>query len=277
MIWLDGHIADPDRLSIGRADRLFEHGLGLFETFRTWAGRAPLLGRHLARLRHSASTLGIDLDPARLPTAADVASLTRSAGLPDALLRLTVTAGQAPDVPPLAWLAAGPLPPDPPTGGWTVVDAGWPVAVDDPLARHKTLNYWSKRIASDRARAAGADEAIFASADGRIWEGSRSNLFLVLGRDLVTPPRTGPILPGVMRDLVLERAEATGLNPREADVTAATVDQADEVFLTNSLRGPIPVHAWRGRSHRPADPTFPHSAKLRASIWHHLDTPSTAP
>src|SRR5262249_14901981 len=75
-----------------------------------------------------------------------------------------------------------------------------------------------------------------------VWEGSRTNLFLVRNGVLITPPLDGPILPGVMRALVLEHAARLSL--RALDDRLVTEDellQADEVFLTNSVRGIIPV------------------------------------
>jgi branched-subunit amino acid aminotransferase/4-amino-4-deoxychorismate lyase len=105
------------------------------------------------------------------------------------------------------------------------------------LARHKTLNYWSKRLAYEQARSEGADEVRLATPDGRIWEASRSNLVLIQGDTLITPDLSGPVLPGVMRGLVLEHASAVGLAVREQGVLDADLDRADEIFLTNSVRG----------------------------------------
>lgn len=268
MIWRDGRILADDRLDLPLADRIFEHGLGLFETFRVWGGRAALLGRHLARLRSSAQALGIDLQETPLPAGADVASLVGAAGLPDALVRLTVSAGRPPGLAPSAWMTAAPLPPDPPGRAWRVGDAPWP-AVADPLAAHKTLNYWSRRLAHESARAAGLDEAILWSPDGLAREGSRTNLFVVRGPALITP-RAGPLLPGIMRGLVLELADRAGLEPVEADLAAAAIAGADEAFLTNSVRGPIPVAGWLGREAYRPDPTFPRTARLQALVRHHL-------
>ena len=124
------------------------------------------------------------------------------------------------------------------------------MVVDDPLARHKTLNYWNKRLAFEHAQARGADEAILRSHDGRIWEGSRTNLFVVLGREILTPPSTGPIVPGILRALVRDRASLVDHTVREADITADAIEAADEVFLTNSVRGVIPVDRWAGRNYR---------------------------
>jgi branched-subunit amino acid aminotransferase/4-amino-4-deoxychorismate lyase len=116
------------------------------------------------------------------------------------------------------------------------------------LLRHKTLNYWSKRLAHERGKAAGADEVYFSTADGRVWEGSRMNLFLVQGETLITPDLGGPVLPGVMRALVLERAAVLGLATREQSVTAEDLVAADEFFLTNAVRGLVPVGRMPGRT-----------------------------
>ncbi len=78
MIWVAGRIVPDDELKVSVLDRTFEHGLGLFETLRTWNGRAVLLGRHLARLSRSAEELGLPLDPAALPDAGAVADLLRA-------------------------------------------------------------------------------------------------------------------------------------------------------------------------------------------------------
>jgi branched-subunit amino acid aminotransferase/4-amino-4-deoxychorismate lyase len=122
-----------------------------------------------------------------------------------------------------------------------LADAPWAFSAGDPLARHKTLNYWSKRLAYEHGRSAGADDVLCTTADGRVWEASRANLFFVRGQTLVTPDLSGPVLPGIMRGLVLELAAGVGLEVREQGVTAVDVAAADEVFLTNSVRGIIPV------------------------------------
>ena len=277
MIWASGAIMPPAGLAIPLADRIFEHGLGLFETFRTWDGRAPLLRRHLDRLRRSALALDIDLAGVMLPDPGAVDHLARAIGHPDALLRLTVSAGRPDQIPPTCWMAAAPLPPASPRSGWRVVAAPWPVAVADRLARHKTLNYWAKRMAFEHAQALGADEAVVGSADGRSWEGSRTSLFLIRGETLLTPPTSGPIVPGIMRALVLERAGGAGFSAAEADITDAQVDVADEVFLANSVRGLVPVRQWDGRGYRPTSFAFDATARLQRAVTDFLSPPRMPP
>ena len=265
MIWINGEISIADRLSIDLADRIFEHGLGLFETFRTWDGKALLFAQHIDRMKRSGEMLGIGLGKT-FPTIENVHTLVKASGMAECQVRLTASAGRSSILKPIAWMTVSPLPHGSPDTPYRVVDASWTVAANDPLARHKTLNYWSKRIAFEEAHALGADEGVFSSADGRFWEGSRTNLFVVLGGDLLTPPRSGPIVPGIMRQVVIDEATSGGVRVLETDVERGMINSASEIFLTNSVRGLIPVENWSGRDYRPIDPNFPVTSSLRELV-----------
>jgi branched-subunit amino acid aminotransferase/4-amino-4-deoxychorismate lyase len=201
-----------------------------------------LLPRHLARFTRSARELRLPIDPAALPDLQAVAALIeadRREG--DALLRLTLSGGRSEADGSTLWMRSGPLPPPPRPGGAVLGPPGLTVAESDPLARHKTRNYWAKRIALERMHALGYDETLIQSPDGAVWEGARTNLFVVRGATLATPCLGGPVLPGVMRSVVLERAERLGVRVEQGRLSLAVLDQADEVFLTNSVRGIVPV------------------------------------
>jgi branched-subunit amino acid aminotransferase/4-amino-4-deoxychorismate lyase len=243
MIWAGGQVVPDEAMAISVLDRTFEHGLGLFETLRTWGRRALLLDRHLARLRRSAEALRLPLDPGALPDDAAVASLLGASGLTgDVMLRITMTGGRSEEGGAVLWMRAAPLPSPVGEAGAGIVSGRWAVDGDEALARHKALNYWSRRLASERARARGADEMLNLAPDGRIWEGSRTNVFAVRGGTLLTPGLDAPIVPGIMRGLVVELAGGEGLAVREGDLTRDPgLATADEVFLTNSVRGIIPV------------------------------------
>lgn len=244
LIWVDGRIVPDDALRVSVLDRTFEHGLGLFETLRTWNGRALLLHRHLARLKTSAEELGLPLEPSHLPNGAAVADLLRAEGLPgDAMLRITLTGGHSGSDRSTLWMRAASLPPPTREGGAVISNVPTEVARTEPLARYKTLNYWSHRRAFDWARAQGFDEILTATTGGICyWQGTRTNLFLVKNGALITPSLEGPVLPGIMRAIVLEHARALSWRIHEWNgVSRALLSTADEIFLTNSVRGIIPV------------------------------------
>ncbi|MFO0910241.1 MAG: aminotransferase class IV [Isosphaeraceae bacterium] len=246
MIWFDGRVIPDDALRVSVLDRTFEHGLGLFETLRTYQGRVPLLARHLERLQRSAHELGLSLSGVRLPGADDVRALRDADGSPaDRVVRLTLSGGLDASGGATLWMRLLPLP-EPLRHRGAVVDLGaWWIHAHDPFARHKSLNYWSRRRAYESARALGFDEVL--SVGGlqgvrTIWEGSRTNLFAVHRNVLMTPALDGPLVPGIMRGLVLERARELSLDIATGrGLLASALAGADEVFLTNSVRGIIPV------------------------------------
>jgi branched-chain amino acid aminotransferase len=247
MLWARGELVHDNALSVSVLDRTFEHGLGLFETFRTWNGHPTLLERHVERLRASAHALGLPLESGQLPDRRAVALLVAASrdAVPagqDVRVRITLSGGMAttPSSGSLLWMTVGPLPPLHTRPG-VIISKSFEVAADDPLARHKTLNSWRRRIAFPKAIVAGADEILCVTHDGCICETSRSNIFLVEGGRLCTPSLDGLLLPGVMRQVVLEKAGEAGLEIEEVSLPVERIRSADEAFLTNSLRGVLPV------------------------------------
>lgn len=240
--WSGGAIHDGGTPLIGPDDQALEYGVGLFETLRTWGGRPVLLDRHLQRLRKSAQALRLSVNPDALPDAEAVGRLLQeSHASTDSVVRITLTGGTNGRTPGRVWMQTRSLPPPVRKHGAIVVLGGFGLDWHDPLARHKTLNYWSKRLASDRALTIGADDALLGTPDGRIWESTRANLFLVVGGVLTTPGLEGPVLPGIQRTLVIDLARLAGWKVLERDLYLGDVDRADEVFLTNSVRGIVPV------------------------------------
>jgi branched-chain amino acid aminotransferase len=284
MIWIRGQVVPDEALRISARDRTFEHGLGLFETFRTWNGHPTLLERHLERMRRSARELGLILDPGDLPDAEAVRQLLAKAARTeprppegsraDVRLRIVLSGG-APGAgrdaeKSTVWMTAGPLPPAM-TGGARIVRS---ILADpgDPLARHKTLNYWRRRIEQARAAEEGADEVVCVTPDGLICEGTRSNIFLVRDECLITPGADGPLLDGIMRRVVIEQARRRGINVIEGPVPLGAIDSADEAFLTNSIRGILPV-ARLLHAERPAP--GPVTQRLWDEILRWLESGST--
>jgi branched-chain amino acid aminotransferase len=247
LIWVHGEIVPDDALRISVLDRTFEHGLGLFETFRTWNGHPTLLHRHFERMMYSALELGLPLEPSQLPDAQAVFQLieaNRASLVPgqDVRLRLTLSGGLAttPVSSSVLWMIAGPLPPPVQEPGAVITDC-IQVTADDRLSRHKTLNYWRKRIAHAHAVDGGADDVICVTPGRLICETSRANVFLIDGRRLITPGVDGPLLPGIMRRVVLELASRIGLEVEQGHLPVERLFSADEAFLTSSLRGILPI------------------------------------
>jgi branched-subunit amino acid aminotransferase/4-amino-4-deoxychorismate lyase len=258
MIWSDGKILPDGGLSITVQDRTFEHGLGLFETLRTWGGRPTLLELHKARMLRSAAELDLSIEPASLPDESAVRRLLEAEGIGgDRLLRITASGGTT-SSPSVVWMKSGPLPEPISESGASVLLNSWEVSHEDAMARHKTLNYWSRRRAYEEARRRGFDEALSWTSglmDGDYYyEGSRTNAFFLFKGfgvgplrftrpSLFTTSTVGPIVPGIMRQIVVEIAREFSIEVIEEafGFNTSMIGHNDEFFLTNSVRGIVPV------------------------------------
>jgi para-aminobenzoate synthetase/4-amino-4-deoxychorismate lyase len=198
-------------------------GFDLIETMRfdPDAG-VPRLELHLARIKASAAELGFAFD--RHETRNRIQALCFELEGPTKLRLLLARSGaialeSAPLPPPLDGVAeciALPLPVDP--GDWRL--------------RHKTTDRGFYADALALAQARGAREAIFVRPDGRVTEGSYTNVFVERDGFLLTPPAALGLLPGILRGELLAEGRA-----REAELTLA--DLANGFFIGNALRGLI--------------------------------------
>jgi len=199
----------------------------LLETMRALSGRVDLIDSHLDRLSRAGAALGFPVDADRVR--ADVAGALRGrAGL--LLVRLTLDrAGRA---------AVSTIPLDQAPPIRTVAVVGWPAGLDEP-SRFKTTDRAAYDAALAQAIDAGADEAVLVDGDGLVVEATRANVWLRFGDELVTPALGRRGLAGVMRARLLATVPGT----RTADVKADDLEAADEVLLSNAVRGLFPVTA----------------------------------
>lgn len=112
-------------------------------------------------------------------------------------------------------------------------------------ARIKSLNYLNLVLAKMEAQRAGADEALMLDVYGNVCEAPGYNVFLVREGELYTPARD--ILEGITRSSVFSIARDHGRTVREADLGLYDAYVADEVFLTSTAGGLIPVSEIDGR------------------------------
>ena len=119
----------------------------------------------------------------------------------------------------------------------------WPRNERSAVAGVKTTSYAENVVMLAEARKVGASEAIMANTRGNLCEGTGTNVFVVLGDRLVTPPLLAGCLAGVTRGLVLELLDEA----EEDDVPMAALAEADEVLLTSSTRDVQPLRSLDGR------------------------------
>ena len=158
-----------------------------------------------------------------------------------------------------------------------------PAVIPGGIGAHKWLD---RRLIADvtRQRLRGpGEQLLIEDADGEVLETDRASIFAVIDGSLRTPPADGRILPGVTRAAVMKLARLNGIEVRTGAITEAQLASASEVFVTNALRGVMPVHAIgdsavacapgpvarllaAALARRPADRGSPAQA-LRAAAW----------
>jgi branched-chain amino acid aminotransferase len=263
-VWIDDALVDAAEARVSPFDHALLTGDGVFETLKWYGGRGVFaLRRHLDRLERSARGLGLGVpDRASLERAVvDTASANLDGD--DGRVRVTLTGGPAPlgsdraETRPTVIVAASPTTPWPAT--CDVAVCPWPRNERGATAGLKTVSYAENVVALAWAKERGAGEAIFANTIGDLCEGTGTNVFLVLGGRLVTPPLSSGCLEGVTRDLVIE---CTGAS--EEDVPAEALADAEEAFLTSTTREVQPIAHVDGRA-LPAAPG-PHTERAAAAF-----------
>jgi len=247
--WLDGEIVE--NAVVPADDRGLLYGDGLFETILVARGRPLWLSAHLARFRRSARALGFP-GPEQLAQAGARAArdLLKADSADRAALRITWTRGSGAGgfAPPAStarvFARLAPLPAKRSAG---VRAIHYPDLHAGSMAAHKTCSSMVYVEAARRARAAGADEALLADGQGGIAEATAANLFAVIDGVLVTPPARLPLLPGITRAWAIRQAAAMRLRFRERALRAEDLRHAEEVFLTGSLAGVVPLRTLDGR------------------------------
>ncbi|AQT49268.1 bifunctional anthranilate synthase component I family protein/class IV aminotransferase [Burkholderia orbicola] len=208
-------------------------GFQLFET--TAATRADgirHLDRHLARLQRSADAFGFRFDADALRREIDA----RCAALDgDGAYRMKLTLAKDGAIE----IVAAPLKPLPagPVGVLLACEHGFaPTRASDALLLHKTTRRAEYDRAWQAAEALGGFDMLFVNERGEVTEGGRSNLFVKLDGQWVTPPLASGVLPGVMRGVLLDDRAFGAV---ERVVTRDDLARAQGLLLTNALRGAL--------------------------------------
>jgi len=239
VLMLNGVLTSADEATVPATDRALTHGLGLYETLKLMRGVPVFFEEHIARLDLGLEELGLGRPATREEMAEQICRLSEAGDVPEGACRVLVTAG----------------PPDGTPG--LIIQTDRRAFPARPLrvisyrgvrvrAQLKAMTVMQSYLAQRAATAAGADDAILVDDEGRMFEGATSNMFLVRGGGLVTPPAEGAILPGVMRAKVEELASANGIPVVEAFARVADLRPDDGMLLTSSVRGIVPVDSVDG-------------------------------
>ncbi len=275
-VWIDGRVVEASRASIPVTDHGFLYGDGIFEGIRVEGRRVLRLERHLDRFRVAARALALELPADAAELREIVLDTARAYGRDRAYLRLIATRGEGPlgvdpgscPRPRLLCIAdeLSLYPPEKAAAGIDLVTSSLRRPAPDVLdPRVKSLNYLNSALAKLEARQRGADDALLLNASGAVAEASVANVFAWRGAELLTPPASDGALEGITRGAVLELAPRLGLEARVATLGRFDLLAADEVFLTGSGAGVVPVRSLDARP-LGAGPPWPVSARIAGAL-----------
>ncbi|MBU0629871.1 MAG: branched-chain amino acid transaminase [Candidatus Margulisbacteria bacterium] len=113
------------------------------------------------------------------------------------------------------------------------VSSWWRISARSaPQGAKMTGSYFNSSLAKAEALEKGYDEAILLSHEKTVAEGSGENLFMVKNGQLITPPVSETILPGITRLCIMELAEQElGLKTIERQIQQSELYTADELFF----------------------------------------------
>ncbi len=244
----------PDQ-SLDPKDRGLAYGHGVFETISIRDGKPLAWQSHLQRLYLGAQKLGIpipdQLENTLLQDLARLLQLSDDSLADRAVLKLILTRGGGGrgyavigDMPVNRIMSITPFPEylgNPAVQGVNVLMCATQLARSEQLAGIKHLNRLEQVLARAEWDDPDVREGLVADTQGNLIEGTMSNVFWIAGNTLCTPDLSHSGVAGIIREHILQYADALGLEAKVAEFSPTALASADEVFICNSVIGIWPV------------------------------------
>lgn len=244
LYYVNGEFVPASEARLPVNDLSIVRGYGVFDYTRSYNGKPFKLHEHILRLERSAAAIELTLPWSTAELTTIVQETFERNGYPDAGIRIVATGGPAEDFitpqgKPSLLVMITPIS----SSQEAAQSAGvkiTTVEMDRVLPTVKSINYMGAIMAIEAAKREGAVEAIYRTADGLLTEGTRANLFVFKGDQLLTADED--VLAGITRAVILEIAsddfEIVQGPVRYDDIRSGAVD---EVFITSSTKEILPV------------------------------------
>ena len=253
MVFLNGRFMPVEEARVPVLDRGFIFGDGVYELVPVYS-RVPFrLDEHLARLERSLAAVRIRNPYSRAEWRDLIGQLVAKQSFDDQGVYFQVTRGVAKrdhafpkDVAPTVFIMSNPLvgPPQ------ELIERGAAaVSAADDRWLHcdvKSISLIGNVVLRQASADAGAAETIL-FRDGKLTEASASNVFVVKGGVIQSPPKSNLILPGITYDVIVELAAVAGLALEFRDLTQAEVRAADELWVTSSSKEVLAIVLLDGK------------------------------
>lgn len=278
--FIDGGYVPLAEAKISVLDFGFTHSDATYDVVHVWKGRFFQLEAHLDRFFHSMAELRLVIPFDREGVKEILTECVRKTGLRDAYVAMVATRGVPPRgsrdmrqctnqfiayAMPFIWIA----PADKRETGMHAVISSY-TRIPSRSVDQRIKNYhWLDMVRSQwEAYDKGADTAFLLDLDGNLTEGPGYNVFVVRDGALFTA-RTN-VLEGITRKSVLAIAGEIGISASEVDITPDDLAAADEVFITSTGGGVMPVVRVDGRIYGNGVPG-PVTSRIREVYWQRHD------
>lgn len=247
MILLNGQLLEEADAAVSPLGDGFQLGTGVFTTMRVRDGRVEFLLEHAERLSTDARATGLAPGSDLAVLKERCAACLAANDIVDGGLKVVWFAERGGETGELITPRLNNYGPAATARGFSLMTMRCGTRESRELSRHKTLNYLEHAQAKRAAVAAGFDETLWVDDSGRVLEGATTNVFAVFRDEVVTPDIGAGLLPGVARRIVL--AMHVSRPVKTAVLSERRLAEAEEIFVTNSLMGVMPVRAIDGRSY----------------------------
>jgi branched-chain amino acid aminotransferase len=258
-VYINGELIAREEAHLSIYDHGFLYGDGVFEGIRVYHRRIFRLQDHITRLFRSARALAINIGMTPEAFYDAVLETARVNAVESGYIRVSVSRGVGLGLDPAHLNSPATVvisteqlrlyPQEMYERGLEVITASTrvpPSCCIDPQI--KSLGRYINNIqAKMEANRVGAGEALMLNMEGYVAEATGDNLFLVVNRELLTPPTSQGALPGITRAIIMECAGEMGIPCREAVITLYDCYSADEAFLTGTAAEVIPMVRLDGR------------------------------
>ncbi|WP_206186464.1 D-amino-acid transaminase [Thermoflavimicrobium daqui] len=246
MILYDDHLIDRSEVKIDIEDRAYQFGDGVYEVIRVYQAHPFCMDEHLARLERSAREIYLQLPYEIEKIKSLLSQLIEKNNLQDGNIYIQISRGTAPrqhgfpkesrpliiayaqpNQRPLQDLKQG-------VRAITTQDIRW-LRCDI-----KSLNLLGAVLAKQAAVENNAKEAILIR-DGKVTEGSSTNIFFIKNGQLWTHPANHLILHGITRQVTLSLAEKLEIPVKQEAILESQIPEMDECFLTSTTMEICPI------------------------------------
>ena len=211
-------------------DEGYSFGLGLFETILLYKGKPVFLDEHLARINKSIENLALNIDKLEKNEVFQYLNNNKNT-LEYEVLKIVLSEKNR------LFLKRE----------YTYTEKDYQRAFNLNISEvrrnessiftfHKTLNYGDNILEKRKSKKMGYDEPIFLNSKNQVTEGATSNIFAAVEDKIYTPKLSCGLLNGIVRQYIISNYDVI-----ESEIDLEFLNNADEIFLTNSLFGIMPV------------------------------------